>query len=396
MRLNLQAAARTYRDAALLGLNTLVLLLLLNFALWIVFVVRDRNGSPPASQPAGTQRLRLGHKEFFPTLSEIQFDRLLTEAWSRPHMYQPFVQYAERPFSGTFVNVSDHGFRWTANQGPWPPQAGSLNLFLFGGSTTFGYGVPDRDTVASYLQPYLSERLSRDVRVYNFGRGDYYSTQERILFEQLVASGVTPDLAVFLDGLNDFSRMKDEPVYTARLRAIFDRAPTAAPAEGDIWAVIPLVRAARGVRRRIMPAAVPNDLAYDDENIPPAADASVGRQLIERYIANMHLIEAVGAQSQVRTVFAIQPVPMFRYEDSFHLFRDEGYREHASVGVFYGYLEKYVAEYERGRRVTWCADIQQGRAEPLYVDNVHYGPKLSRAVAQCIGDGVLAATGAAK
>ena len=36
--------------------------------------------------------------------------------------------------------------------------------------------------------------------VYNFGCGRYYSTQERVLFEQLVSSGAVPDLAVFLDG----------------------------------------------------------------------------------------------------------------------------------------------------------------------------------------------------
>ena len=45
---------------------------------------------------------------------------------------------------------------------------------------------------------------TREPRVYNFGRGSYYSSQERILFEQLAVAGHVPDLAVFIDGGSDF------------------------------------------------------------------------------------------------------------------------------------------------------------------------------------------------
>lgn len=56
-----------------------------------------------------------------------------------------------------------------------------INIFIFGGSTTFSYGVKDEQTVALYLQEFLSNKLGRDVKVYNFGRIYYYYTQEQIL-----------------------------------------------------------------------------------------------------------------------------------------------------------------------------------------------------------------------
>ena len=129
---------------------------------------------------------------------------LLKETWSRPFMYEPFTQFKERPYRGNYVNIDNNGFRYTKNQGPWPPQSQNINIFLFGGSTTFGYGVSDNQTIASYLQQYLNEKLGRNVRVYNFGRGFYYLSQERVLYEQLLTSGFVPDIAIFIDGLNDF------------------------------------------------------------------------------------------------------------------------------------------------------------------------------------------------
>jgi hypothetical protein len=39
-----------------------------------------------------------------------------------------------------------------------------------------------------------------------------------------------------------------------------------------------------------------------------------------------------------------------------------------------------------GRNFLWCADIQESRSEPLYVDQVHYTGAFSKAVAGCIAE----------
>ena len=51
------------------------------------------------------------------------------------------------------------------------------NIYMYGGSTTFGYNVTDDQTIASYLQNYLND----DFCVYNHGRVYFYSKQENNL-----------------------------------------------------------------------------------------------------------------------------------------------------------------------------------------------------------------------
>jgi hypothetical protein len=72
------------------------------------------------------------------------------------------------------------------------------NVFVSAGSTTFGYGVPDDQTITSHLQEPLPPVGERTVRVYDFRHGSYCSTQERILFAKRTALGYVPDLGDFL------------------------------------------------------------------------------------------------------------------------------------------------------------------------------------------------------
>ena len=139
----------------------------------------------------------------YPNMNRQQIQDMLFENWSRPYVYADFTHFAERPFQGEYVNVTAAGYRKSADQGPWPPQDDAVNVFVFGGSTTFGYGLPDEQTLASCLQASLQRYSARPVRVYNFGVGWYFSTQERLLLEKLLVQGHVPDIAVFVDGLND-------------------------------------------------------------------------------------------------------------------------------------------------------------------------------------------------
>ncbi len=121
--------------------------------------------------------------------------------------YEWPTQFKEAPFHGRYVNVDPSGFRASTPQGPWPPDPANFNIFLFGGSTTFGYGLSDDETLSSAIQHLLSRTSARPVFAYNFGRGSYFSTQELMLYYRLLASGSVPQVVVFVDGLNDFEQL---------------------------------------------------------------------------------------------------------------------------------------------------------------------------------------------
>jgi lysophospholipase L1-like esterase len=303
---------------------------------------------------------------------------LLKETYDFPYVFEPFTQFKMAPRQGRYVNVSANGFRYTKDQAPWPPLRSNLNIFLFGGSTTFGAGVQDTETVASYLQQYLATKLNKEVRVYNFGRGDYYSTQERILFQQLLTSGYIPDLALFIDGINDFygETIEDEPVYSDQLRRSiasggFDRV--------DLMSLISATSLARLARSatRLFPQRAAEGNNYDD--------LTVIDNVINRYLVNKKLIEAISSSFGVKPVFVWQPAPTYKYDLRYHLFLGDGFGTHTYSQYGYERMNKFIRN-EQVHNFLWCADIQEGLKEPLYVDNMHYSPKFSQVLAATIAD----------
>jgi hypothetical protein len=119
---------------------------------------------------------------------------------------------------GQFFNFSQAGYRAVKDQGPWPPDPKYFNIFFFGTSLVMGMG-PDWASIPSYFQGRLDGHPvnGKVVKVYNFARPYYFSTQERILFQQLLLDGYIPDQPVFADNPNGSCSM------TA---VRFDRAPS--------------------------------------------------------------------------------------------------------------------------------------------------------------------------
>src|SRR5262245_8215726 len=181
-------AARLYRALALLLLNVCALFVLLNVLCFLFFAITDRFSKPaPARRTGADPELQ---RRVYPDYDASD----IAEIWQgcmTPLVYEPFVDFKERPRSGKWVNVSEQGFRIVEDQGPWPPDPDRFNVFVFGGSTSFGYGVADRDTWPSRLQALLAKRVE-GACVYNFAQGYYYSSQERALFERLLLSGHVP------------------------------------------------------------------------------------------------------------------------------------------------------------------------------------------------------------
>src|SRR5258705_313025 len=132
---------RAYRAIALVVFNTLILLVLLNAAAWAALHLHRGSGSELIVSSYGQSIYGA-----YPGRTKPEVDRLLSESWNRYLAYDPFTAFTERPASGTYVNVSDAGVRRGSGPNPWPPVAANFNIFFFGGSTTFCYGVADDET----------------------------------------------------------------------------------------------------------------------------------------------------------------------------------------------------------------------------------------------------------
>ena len=91
----------------------------------------------------------------------------------------------------------------------------------------------------------------------------------------------------------------------------------------------------------------------------------------------------------VHAAFAWQPVPTYKYDLAHHDFHSEGFGRVAITRVGYPEMARVAQAGAGGANFVWCADIQEGRREELYLDLVHYAPRMARRVAACIAKGLL-------
>jgi len=378
------SVASAYRALALLLFNTLLLFALVNLALGGFFYVRDRSkGRLPRPQPVGSPKYP---KELYPHMREKERRAMLIETRRLSFELEPLTHYRERTSKGKYVNVAAGGFRVNRRRGPWPPDPHAFTIFFFGGSTTFGYGVRDDDTIPSVLQDLLSQGTCQTpVYVYNFGRGAYYSAQERGLLAQLLVEGFTPHVAIFLDGINEF--------LTARQLLPLEPKSRAAP-DYRLFSMkleIPLLRAARAAGARLDRIRGPNPLRGSDAGRKAETEAQKdipARTVLSQYLRNMALTEAMAAHFGVETLFVWQPVPAYGYDLRYHLFPPSDMEV-----VRYGYSEfnRLMARLpaHEQKRLVWLGDLQRTKKEPLYVDEWHYTAAFSREIAEQIAQALV-------
>ena len=118
------------------------------------------------------------------------------------HAYKPYKVWSRRPFTGTLVNVDEEGNRFTLHNSG---REDALKVWMFGGSTTWGWGAPDGQTIASHLARIFNEEWGVDAHVTNFGEGAFVSTQEVVALIRALHKGGRPGLVLFYDGINDSS-----------------------------------------------------------------------------------------------------------------------------------------------------------------------------------------------
>jgi lysophospholipase L1-like esterase len=187
--------ARLYGIIALLVLNTLVLLALIELGAALILRTSTTEEAPLAEQVEQFKQKQL-------SLSYYQ-----AQDWSRAywdeHMkladqwdYQPYVEWRTRPAQGEHINVDENGVRHTTGSACG---ADSFRIFMFGGSTMWGYGAPDWGTIPAYVQA----GLSGDICVVNYGDLGLNATQSLIRLVDELQRGNVPDMVIFYDGANE-------------------------------------------------------------------------------------------------------------------------------------------------------------------------------------------------
>jgi hypothetical protein len=365
-----------YGKVGVILLNTVVLLIVLNLVLGVGFAIRDaklrRHVGDRSALPFDFRSELLDAA--YPDLNPEVRDAMLREVWTRGIECASFTHYREPPFDGRYVHVDGAGFRWNATRPPWPLDTGALNVFVIGASTTFGFGVMDGETIPAFLQEDLRRRLGDDrVHVYNFGRRMYYSSQEQILFINLLRERSRPDAVVFIDGYGEFFHLRDE-----------SRHLDACGLPRRWGFVLPMVRLGRYLGRR---------LSGDDgegEKLRPTPENL--RRVTERYARVRRITRAVAREFDVETLFVWQPNSYYRYDPRHHIFSPDvmGIQAYdATLRLGYEVMSQQAHLWRDWDDFLYLADIQVDRTEPLYVDRAHYSTDFNAEIAAKIAHALL-------
>lgn len=131
----------------------------------------------------------------YPNYDQVDWAQTHFDEFSRLHTrYEDYTGWRREAFAGETININEDGIRATSEPLSKNPKA---TVWLFGGSTMWGTGVDDANTIPSLLA------RTHGYKTVNYGESGYVSRQGlNTLMEQL-GKEPTPDIVIFYDGSND-------------------------------------------------------------------------------------------------------------------------------------------------------------------------------------------------
>ena len=167
------------------------------------YIPRGIQNSGPRSWPA-MMSASPAYKEFdwATEFWMVEHKRYKSYSHEASNIFQPNVIWRNKPINNKFVKINEEGIRNTCNS-YMNSSKDTRNVFLFGGSTVYGTGVPDKFTIPSQLSKHLNEKGDIFYNVTNFGTGGFILEQDMQLLFDEIRKGNLPDIAVFYHGVND-------------------------------------------------------------------------------------------------------------------------------------------------------------------------------------------------
>jgi len=384
---------------ALLGFY-LMLLPAAELSLTALFWVRDLAKDSDAIESQGRHEPRAA----LPAYEGADYDPVATwrEIWKATDdwlTYQPYTVWSRRD-QGRLVSVDGEGHRVTHHGSQ---NADAAELWILGGSTTWGMGVPDAETMPSQLAS-LFDAWGVDVRVRNLGKTGFVSMQEVLLLMRELQLGRRPEWVVVYDGANEAIGAAEAPdminphYLLNRVRDLFEgRTP---PSEGAVARLLgrsAIFRLVQGLRQRLGftgSPALPRYAQSDWHAVPPDGERAAGALL-----ANYGFIADLAKEYAFTSWFFFQPrlgvgaKPLHDSEQKILAdLRSSAeqvwileFTQQLRDGVLSGRGKAGVPE-----RVYDISDLYRDVQEPVYIDWVHVTHRGNRRIAARIFDALRA------
>jgi lysophospholipase L1-like esterase len=303
--------------------------------------------------------------------------------------YVPFRVVGVNSWHGKYSNNDEHPsgiWRRTANPEGQCEKQPKTSVWVFGGSTVYGTGVPDWATLPSYVSRRLNDGLNKPGHacavVTNFGVEGYVTTQELILLVEQLKIGGRPDIVIFYDGFNDANvGTRSADPWTA-----YDGHDVIKPrAEGSIWGRFDFVRYLYTVRTL---AAVRTLFRQRVGSLTPDQLSAKAVTVVDNYEANLNIACALSKSYNFKFYGFWQPMlfyghkPLVPFEQQLVQFDTARSTRWVAAPAVAAYRE---AEQRAPNAVYfYMAGVFDSVSDPVYLDEAHLGPRGNELAANAI------------
>jgi len=272
-------------------------------------------------------------------------------------IYQPWISFTSINSKGKYVTVSDQ----VRNSNPSVSVgvgSDTTVIWFLGGSTLFGIGVTDAETIPASFVRLWQQRSNHPVKVVNYATPLYYSYQELMLFADNLFRGKLPQVLIMLDGLNDCGAP-----YASYLRY-----PYSAPR----------------LQQLLNPELYkyPKGFSYAQWPDSPSQQ-KVSQLIVDHYLENIANVKVLADEYKIRLYCFWQPIPYYNYHnrstDPFCAKNDN-----PQYAFIYPRIEDSAKKIDY---LYYIGDLINEIRYP-FLDSVHYTPKMSEAIAKRMLDSI--------
>lgn len=311
-----------------------------------------------------------------PIFSSYQdYDKYFEEAGkSATLQVLPYYHWRREPYFGDVIQVDNEGKRRTIKN----PAPNAKKVFMFGGSTMWGTGTPDRYTIPSQLQALLGSEYD----VYNFGETAFVSVQELNLLLEQLSKGFIPDVVIFYDGVND--------TYASLYSPGKVRHPQFVPEDytsktSTAYLITKLLEKTNyiAITERLKMWLKKDALSQWETNVEKNLDQQA-KETMKQYRHLMRQASALGREYGFKVYYFWQPLLLTQnrvlteYEKKIYEVQSP------ALIKTYHMLYKVAGEMHGKDNFYYIADIFDNVNEPIFFDFCHVGPKGNAIVAENI------------
>ncbi|HEY1470485.1 MAG TPA: SGNH/GDSL hydrolase family protein [Candidatus Acidoferrum sp.] len=326
----------------------------------------------------------------YPWAQEFWNEEFLRRAAAKTSRYVPFLIWGERPWHSKHINVDESAIgnlRRTVNSSyPGCNQAERKVIWMFGGSTLFGMGVPDEETIASHLSRELNTSGRGCFEIVNLGMEGYVTNQELILLVENLKTEQRPDVAIFYDGVNEAYAaaapgIPGKPTPHLEFQFIKGRV------EGSVGGALDFLRESNSFQ---LARAIAARFRRSDSGVSGAEATARAKAALDNYEANIRVLRNLAHAYNCKVFFFWQPSlasgnkPLTPFEEQFR-------SDSAGSSLPNSFAILKAVNEEAGRRAVLSADfiflgtIFDSVQEPVYIDHLmHLGPRGNQMVAHAM------------